>query len=271
MSNKPNWLLRGLILVSIGVHALVFMHISGIYKSRTWTYLELTLRSHPKVQEPDIPRPQDVPKPVAPPVQPVAADLKERADPPPKKKPQRRTAPPAVESGKPLPREQPVASAEPSRIRHQEESYPESIAESILPAAPPAAAGPTEAGPEIARAADPEAASRGADQRPRGSSEPGDAATADAYFAMVRSRIESHKAYPESARMRNLEGKVVVGFILQTDGTASSIEIRKKSAHNALNQAALDAVRKASPFPRPPAHLFQKAIPLQLAIAFELR
>jgi len=88
---------------------------------------------------------------------------------------------------------------------------------------------------------------------------------------MIRSRIESRKTYPESARMRNAEGKAVIGFVLHLDGSVSSIEVIRKSRHPALNEAALDAVRKAAPFPKPPGRLFRKPIPLQIAIAFELR
>ena len=40
--------------------------------------------------------------------------------------------------------------------------------------------------------------------------------------------------------------------------------------NDALNAAAIDAVRQAAPFPRPPANLFKGDLALELTIVFEL-
>lgn len=57
----PNRLLQGLILVSLGIHALVFMHITSIYRSKALHYIELTLQEDPKPFR-AIPRPPQLPK-----------------------------------------------------------------------------------------------------------------------------------------------------------------------------------------------------------------
>ena len=60
----PNWLLRILVFFSVAIHAVIFMHLSGIYHSSPISYIELSLQdiSRPVVR--DIPRPR--PRPSAP-------------------------------------------------------------------------------------------------------------------------------------------------------------------------------------------------------------
>ena len=55
---KPNRLLQVLICVSLGIHALLFMHISGIYRSDAVSYIELTLQDVSKPFTRSIPRPR---------------------------------------------------------------------------------------------------------------------------------------------------------------------------------------------------------------------
>jgi protein TonB len=58
----PNRLLQGMILVSLGIHAFVFMYITGIYRSKALQYIELTLQGDPKPFSRTIPRPPQLPK-----------------------------------------------------------------------------------------------------------------------------------------------------------------------------------------------------------------
>ena len=63
LGGNPNWVLRGLILISIAIHVVIFMHITGLYRSKTLNYIELTLRDISKPPKRDIPRPRHRPKP----------------------------------------------------------------------------------------------------------------------------------------------------------------------------------------------------------------
>ncbi len=90
------------------------------------------------------------------------------------------------------------------------------------------------------------------------------------YFEMVRLKIESRKKYPRPAMERQLEGRVVVRFVIEVDGRVASVELAERSQHDILNQAALEAVRAASPFPRPPRRFFSGPVSLEVAIVFEL-
>jgi periplasmic protein TonB len=94
--------------------------------------------------------------------------------------------------------------------------------------------------------------------------------SAQDYFQMVRMKIESQKQYPRSARRQNLTGRVTVKFIIEPDGSISSLNILKKSKFKSLNQAALNAIKNSAPFPGPPPAYFKGALPIQLSIIFDL-
>jgi protein TonB len=83
-------------------------------------------------------------------------------------------------------------------------------------------------------------------------------------------RIHSAKTYPKDAREQHIEGRVKVEFALKQDGNLSSIRVVTPSRHRGLDQAAIEAVKKAAPFPRPPAALFTPPLTLRITILFEL-
>jgi len=61
-TRKPNWLFRGLVGISLGIHLVVFMHVSGIYGSNALSYIELTMHDVSKPPTRSIPRPRHRPK-----------------------------------------------------------------------------------------------------------------------------------------------------------------------------------------------------------------
>ncbi|MEA2083018.1 MAG: energy transducer TonB [Thermodesulfobacteriota bacterium] len=105
---------------------------------------------------------------------------------------------------------------------------------------------------------------------PDNSIDTSDYVTSDDYFEIVRLRIESHKRYPGAAKTRQIEGRVTVRFVIEPDGRISSSNVIESARYRALDQAALSAVKDASPFPRPPRNLFKGRIPLEITIMFEL-
>lgn len=90
------------------------------------------------------------------------------------------------------------------------------------------------------------------------------------YLAMVRLRIERHKKYPNAAKARQLEGMVVIHFVITLDGHVAAAKVTKSSGHGILDKAGLAAVRDAAPFPKPPAEIFSSKIPVEVPIVFEL-
>lgn len=57
-SIKPNWLLGGLICISVIIHFVLLIYICRFYRSRNLAYIELTIEDVTKPRVPDIPRPR---------------------------------------------------------------------------------------------------------------------------------------------------------------------------------------------------------------------
>jgi protein TonB len=77
-------------------------------------------------------------------------------------------------------------------------------------------------------------------------------------FSYIRDLIQRKVTYPLYARKRGWEGKVSVSFVISPEGKVSNVSISKSSGRDLLDKSALDAVRKASPFPPPPVHAMIK-------------
>jgi protein TonB len=71
------------------------------------------------------------------------------------------------------------------------------------------------------------------------------------YLSIVRTRIETKKHYPPFARNLQHEGTVIVNVTIGSGGAIISAGIVKSSGYASLDKAALEAVRKAGPFPSP--------------------
>ncbi len=97
-----------------------------------------------------------------------------------------------------------------------------------------------------------------------------DEISAKAYFNTMRLMIEKNKRYPQMARRRNHEGSVRVKFVVDSNGNVNALEIVKGSDYESLNKAALEAVRRAAPFAKPPSSIGKNALKLELTINFKL-
>ena len=94
--------------------------------------------------------------------------------------------------------------------------------------------------------------------------------TSSSYLEMVKLKIEQHKSYPHVAKVRQIEGSVTIRFVITPEGGVQEAQVVKTSRHEILDTAALNAVRAAAPFPKPPRRFFKGKIPLELTIVFEL-
>jgi protein TonB len=95
-------------------------------------------------------------------------------------------------------------------------------------------------------------------------------ASPNSYLEMVRLKIEKHKKYPDIARIRQKEGRVTIRFVITLEGNVKAATVVKTSRYKALDTAALQAVKDAAPFPKPPRRFFKGEITLELPVAFEL-
>ena len=224
---RANWLLRTLIIFSVGVHTVLFFHISGIYRTSALTFIEMSLQNIDKPAARSIPRPRARPKPPEPNTQVNKINVVPR----------------------PVPRFKPLAMAP------VDKNLPDSLVEGI-------------ASPDIPQT--PDVGTTDWVPAPQGQEATGEFLTTASYLDMIRLKIESRKRYPASAKARSIEGRVTIRFVLQTDGQVRDVTLSKATRNRALNMAALDAVQRAAPFPRPPAQLFEGELPLELTIVFEL-
>ena len=215
---KPNWLLRNLLGVSLGIHLIIFMHIAGIYRSNALTYIELTLQGVSKPSIRSIPRPRNRPK-----------------------------APQPMDVKRLKITQQHLPSLKPIKMEPAEKDLPDSLVEGI-------------GMPDVAAAS----GLNIADWNPEGLE------TSSSYLEMVRLKIEQHKSYPDTAKARQIEGSVTIRFVITPEGHVRAVELVRPSRHMVLDTAALNAVKDAAPFPKPPRHLFKGEIPLELTIVFEL-
>ncbi|MFH1028382.1 MAG: energy transducer TonB [Pseudomonadota bacterium] len=72
------------------------------------------------------------------------------------------------------------------------------------------------------------------------------------HFAYIRNRIGKELRYPRAAVRMGWSGRVTVTFMVLLDGSVSELQVSDSSGVPLLDSNALDTVRKAAPFPKPP-------------------
>ena len=71
-------------------------------------------------------------------------------------------------------------------------------------------------------------------------------------FSYIKDMIQKRITYPRLARRMGWEGKVKVSFIITSNGHAKDIKVTGSSGREVLDRSAREAVKDASPFPKPP-------------------
>jgi len=227
--HKPNWLLRGLIFLSVGVHLLLLMHMTHLSRPRDVSRIELTLKQTPSPFQRQIPKPGPRFKPLTDPnEQLVAGDLYERHTP---MKPLQYVMPAPIDADslmvkKKIPRIPVVDDTDVAEWQDEPE-----MPSGLVPSA--------------------------GENR---------VMTERAYTDLVQKKIEAVKQYPKRAQRRNDQGVVKIVFTIGNNGEIVSADIFESSGSRILDRAAMDAVKKASPFARPP----NGPVIIQLPIKFEL-
>jgi protein TonB len=82
--------------------------------------------------------------------------------------------------------------------------------------------------------------------------------------ASVRAALERTFSYPPDARRRRWQGRVLLAFTLDADGSLLDLQVRQSSGHDVLDQAAADAIRRAAPFDPP-------GVPVRVVIPVSFR
>ncbi len=226
---KPNWLLRGLILLSVGVHLLLLLHMTHFYRPRDISRIELTLKQTSSSFQRQIPKPRPRFESLSDPYdKSVAGDLHERHTP---MKPLQYAMPAPMDANrlmvkKNIPRIPVMEDTEVAEWQDEPE-----MSSGLVPVT---------------------GESRVMTER--------------AYTGLVQKKIEAVKQYPKRAQRHNDQGVVKIVFTIGNDGELISADILESSGSRILDRAAMDAVKRASPFASPP----NGPVIIQLPIKFEL-
>ncbi len=155
----------------------------------------------------------------------------------------------------PLPAPPPEAMAPPSELAPppEPEPLPQNIAEPAPKPAPAKPVAPPKPAPRAAAIEPPPAAAAAVAPALAPSPSRAGGVAADSYLAALLRHLQAFRDYPYAARRTRQQGRVVVLVALQGDGAVASASVEQSSGHELLDQAALAMVRRASPFPPPPA------------------
>jgi protein TonB len=82
-------------------------------------------------------------------------------------------------------------------------------------------------------------------------------------------RVEELKRYPASARVDRAEGKVVVKAVINEDGSLGEVEVVQSSGYPALDKAAVETMRQATPF-HLPHPLGQPRMTIKIPMSYRL-
>jgi len=92
----------------------------------------------------------------------------------------------------------------------------------------------------------------------------------EAYVRAFRDRIQERLRYPPLAVRRGLGGLVELEVQLDAGGRLTGVTVVGREAAAILRDAAVQAVRDATPFPIP-SDLVARALTIRLPVVFELR
>jgi TonB family protein len=91
------------------------------------------------------------------------------------------------------------------------------------------------------------------------------------YLKGIVTKIHAVKKYPRNARRKGWEGTVVVKLHLLPTGNIERAEIAQTSRHESLDEAALQAIHKAQPFPEFPEEILVPSLIVNIPIQFSLK
>ena len=92
----------------------------------------------------------------------------------------------------------------------------------------------------------------------------------ESYSSLLANAIAKYKQYPKIAQMRGWQGTVIADLEIDSKGSVISVNIKKSSTYEVLDNEALEMIKKASPFPAPPESLRGKNFNVLVPISFKL-
>lgn len=88
------------------------------------------------------------------------------------------------------------------------------------------------------------------------------------YARAIKEQIMARWSYPRQARDQLLEGRLLVVFSLNNQGSLTGLAVKDSSGHEILDQEATRAVRSAAPFPPFPEHITVSRLNVQASFDY---
>jgi TonB family protein len=90
------------------------------------------------------------------------------------------------------------------------------------------------------------------------------------YAQAIKERIAGQWKYPQEARKKKLEGRLVALFSLNREGALTRFDITKSSGQDVLDREAERAVRSAAPFPPFPSTVTVSRLNINVSFDYTL-
>jgi TonB family protein len=90
------------------------------------------------------------------------------------------------------------------------------------------------------------------------------------YAQAIKEKIAGQWKYPQEARKKKLEGRLVALFSLDREGALTRMDITKSSGHEVLDREAERAVRSAAPFPPFPSTITVSRLNINVSFDYTL-
>ena len=90
------------------------------------------------------------------------------------------------------------------------------------------------------------------------------------YAQAIKERIAGQWKYPQEARKKRMEGRLVALFSLNREGALTRMEIIRSSGHEVLDREAERAVQSAAPFPPFPSTVPVSRLNINVSIDYTL-
>jgi len=97
------------------------------------------------------------------------------------------------------------------------------------------------------------------------------AAQVASWHRSIALQVERHKGYPAAARARHEMGTAELAFTLDRNGKVLASRVVRTSGFASLDQETIDTVRRAQPFPPPPANMPGDTFDFTVPIRFNIR
>jgi protein TonB len=128
---------------------------------------------------------------------------------------------------------------------------------------PPKAEKPVEAPREQPKEAAPETTARWLSRAA--------AAQVASWHRKIALQIERHKGYPAAARIERETGIAELAFTIDRQGRVTANRIMRTSGFAALDREAIETVKRAEPFPKPPPNMPGETFDFTVPIKFNVR